>query len=383
MKNCGVILLTAGICLALTLAGSSLFTTVPYRDVALVAAALVSLAGLGLWLLTLPPNHPRRGATLRTLPLVAVLLVLLLVFGSWFPGFLRPANLVDLAQQISVNAILAFGMTLVILIGGIDLSVGALLALVGTTTVYLLTARQADTQDLLWTCSAMFAGLGVAAALGAFNGVLAATSRMPAFIITLATMLIARGAARRFNQGQPLRIPDHETFFQALGFPLFLQRDLPAILKVPVPALVMLVVFVLTAVLLHRTRFGQHIYAIGGSRQAARFTGIPVVRTEILVYVLCSVLTGIAGMIHTSQLVSAQASSGEGFELNAIAAAVVGGTSFTGGQGTMFGTLLGAIIIGILNKGLNQAGVHYSWQLVVKGVVILGAVYLDVRRRNR
>lgn len=384
MKKLGLILMTLGAVLALALGLIGICTVgVPSGDVALLSAVLVGLAGCFLWILELPPGHPRRRTALRILPLVAVMLVLLLVFGVWFPGFLRLANLVDLAQQISVNAILAFGMTLVILIGGIDLSVGALLALVGTTTVYLLTARHGDAQNLLWTLAAMFGGLGVAALFGTFNGVLAATSRMPAFIITLATMLIARGAARRFNQGQPLRIPDHEAFFQALGFPLFLRQDIPALLKVPVPALIMFVVFALTAILLHRTRFGQQVYAIGGNRQAARFTGIPVVRTEILVYVLCSLLTGIAGMIHTSQLVSAQASSGEGFELNAIAAAVVGGTSFTGGHGTMYGTLFGAIIIGILNKGLNQAGVHYSLQLIVKGVVILVAVYFDVRRRNR
>jgi ribose transport system permease protein len=143
----------------------------------------------------------------------------------------------------------------------------------------------------------------------------------------------------------------------------------------------MLTLFAVVAVLLHRTRFGQHLYAIGGNREAARFTGIPIVRNEIIVYLICSVLAGLAGMIHTSQLYSAEPASGVMFELNAIAAAVVGGTSFTGGRGTMYGTLIGAIIIGILDKGLNQAGVHFSLQYIVKGSVILTAVYLDVRRR--
>ena len=138
----------------------------------------------------------------------------------------------------------------------------------------------------------------------------------------------------------------------------------------------------LAAVLLHSTRFGQHLYAIGGNREAARFTGIPLVRTEVAVYVICSLMTAVAGLIHTSQLYSAEPSSGAMFELNAIAAVVVGGTSFTGGRGTMFGTLIGAIIIGTLDKGLNQAGVHHSLQYIVKGAVILAAVYIDVRRRR-
>jgi ribose transport system permease protein len=148
------------------------------------------------------------------------------------------------------------------------------------------------------------------------------------------------------------------------------------------PVLLMVAAFALSALLLHRTRFGQHLYAIGGNREAARFTGIPLARHEVIVYVICSVQAGVAGIIHASQLYSAEPASGQGFELNAIAAVVVGGTSFTGGIGTMRGTLLGAIIIGILDKGLNQAGIHFSLQYIVKGLVILAAVYLDVRRRR-
>jgi ribose transport system permease protein len=173
-----------------------------------------------------------------------------------------------------------------------------------------------------------------------------------------------------------MHIPDHQSLFLALG-----NGRLFGV--VPIPVIVMLAVFVFAAVLLHRTRFGQHLYAIGGNREAARFTGIPIVRNEILVYVICSFMAGLAGMIHTSQLYSADPASGRGFELDAIAAAVVGGTSFTGGRGTMYGTLIGAVIIGILNKGLNQDGVHYSWQSIIKGLVILAAVYLDVRRRRQ
>lgn len=303
------------------------------------------------------------------LPLLIAVVLLGAFFAFLVPGgrFLTMGNLLDLTQQISVNAILAFGMTLAILIGGIDLSVGAVVALAGTVAVAVL-------PQIGWLAS-MVAGIGIAAAFGLVNGICAARTRMPPFIITLATMLVARGLALRFNQGRPLPVPDSQMAFLALG-------NARAFGTLPMPAIVMLAAFVLTAVLLHRTAFGQHLYAIGGNREAARYVGIPLARREAAVYVLCSALAGLAGLIHASQLYSAEPASGQGFELNAIAAVVVGGTSFTGGVGSITGTLIGAVIIGILDKGLNQVGVHFSLQYIFKGLVILGAVYLDVRRRK-
>lgn len=308
--------------------------------------------------------------TLRRLgPLLAAIGLLVAFFAVFVPGgrFATVGNLLDLTQQISINAILAFGMTLAILIGGIDLSVGAVVALAGTVAVAVLPRAG-------WP-GASVAGLATAAVFGLVNGRCAALTRMPPFIITLATMLVARGAALRFNQGRPLPVPDSETVFLALG-------NARLFGVVPVPALIMLAAFALTALLLHRTAFGQHLYAIGGNREAARYVGIPLARRETTVYVICSLLAGLAGLIHASQLYSAEPAAGQGFELNAIAAVVVGGTSFTGGIGTMPGTLIGAVIIGILDKGLNQAGVHFSLQYIIKGLVVLGAVYLDVRRRK-
>jgi ribose transport system permease protein len=299
------------------------------------------------------------------LPLIIAIAVLLGAFRVWVPQFLTTDNLLDLAQQISVNAILAFGMTLVILIGGIDLSVGAVVALVGTVTVWLL--PQAG------VAASIAAGLGVAALCGLANGACAARTPMPPFIITLATMQIARGAALRFNEGRPIPVPRGARGFEALGNERLF--DL-----VPLPVLLMVAAFAVSWVLLHRTRFGQHLYAIGGNREAARLVGIPLAGHETAVYVLCSLFAGLSGLIHASQLYAAEPGSGEGFELNAIAAVVVGGTSFTGGIGSVPGTLLGAVIIGILDKGLNQAGVHFSLQRIVKGAVILAAVYIDVRR---
>ncbi len=306
----------------------------------------------------------------KLLPLIGAALVLIVFFHVLVPTFLRPNNLIDLAQQIAVNAILAFGMTLVIISGGIDLSVGALLALAGTAAAYVLLPS-----GIGWPMPlAVIAGVLVGALFGLANGLTAARTGIPPFVITLASMLIARGCALRFNSGLPMSIaPSHEAFL-ALGN--------GRVGGVPVPVLVMLGAFIICSILLHRTRYGQHLYAFGGNREAARFTGIPVARVETLAYVFCGSLSGVAGLIQTAQLYSAEPASGQGFELNAIAAAAVGGASFKGGRGSMLGTLLGAIIIGILDKGLNQAGVHFSIQYLVKGTVLLAAVGADLWRQK-
>lgn len=307
-------------------------------------------------------------------PLVVAIALLLALFRYFVPNLLSTANLLDLAQQISVNAILAFGMTLVILIQGIDLSVGALLALVGTLCVFVLSLPAFEGHPLLGAAAGAGCGLGAAALFGAFNGGSAAITRMPPFIITLATMQIARGFAYRFNEGRPIAIPDEQQ--------LILWAGNGRLMGLPVPVLIMLALFALMAVLLHLTTFGRQLYAQGGNPEVARLAGINTARNTLLVFMLASVLAGVAGIIHTAQLYSAEPASGAGFELNAIAAVVVGGASLSGGIGTMPGTLLGAVIIGILDKGLNQAGVHFSLQYVVKGAVILGAVYVDVIRRK-
>ena len=314
-----------------------------------------------------------RSSLRHILPLCIAMVALTALFGVCVPDgrFLTANNIVDLAQQISVNAILAFGMTLIILIGGIDLSVGALLALVGTATTYALLPQGWH----LPVPVAFMIGVAIALAFGLFHGALAARTSMPPFIITLGTMLIARGLALRFNEGKPMGIPDAETFFLGIGNGRV--GDM-----LPVPVIIMLGAWAVMAAMLHFTVFGRHLYAIGRNRLAAIYSGIREGRHEVVVYTVAAILTAIAGLIHTSQLYSAEPASGEGFELSAIAAAVVGGASLQGGRGTMTGTLLGAIIIGILDKGLNQAGVHFSFQKIIKGAIILSAVWLDVRKRK-
>lgn len=302
-------------------------------------------------------------------PLLFAIIALASLFAIWVPHghFLTVGNLIDLAQQISVNAILAFGLTLVILIGGVDLSVGAVVAFAGVVGVLLLGPGGLG--------GSLIAALGVATFLGAANGYAVASLRMPSFIVTLAMMLVARGLALGFNEGRPLPVPGDQSWFLAIG-----NARIGGWL--PFPVVVMMAIFSLMAVLLYLTRFGQHLFAIGGNREAARFTGIAITRHEITVYALCGLCAGIAGIINASQLYSGEPASGLGFELTAIAAVVVGGTSFSGGTGGLLGTLIGAIVIGILDKGLNQAGVHFSLQYIVKGLVILTAVYIDIRRKK-
>ena len=216
----------------------------------------------------------------RILPLLAAMVGLLLLFRWFVPIFLSPDNLLDLAQQIAVNAILAFGMTLVILIGGIDLSVGAVVALVGTVTTYAML----PTGWSLPIGLAMGAGLVSALCFGLFHGAVAARTPIPPFIITLGTMLVARGLALRFNDGKPMRIPLDQHFFLSLGNEYLLKN-------IPVPVLLMLGAYALTAVTLHFTVFGRHLYAIGNSRWAALYSGIRVTRCEVIVYALASTLT--------------------------------------------------------------------------------------------
>ncbi len=315
------------------------------------------------------PFLSRIPAGLRTqIPILTASAGLLVLFGIWVPNFLALENLIDIAQQNCVYAILAFGMTLVILIGGIDLSVGALVALVGTVTTFTLLRGWPGPLAIL-------AAFLVAATFGLFHGVAVSKGRMPAFIVTLASMMVARGLAFGFNGGRPMSLPDSHAAILALG-----NGRIGGFL--PIPVVIMLVLYAIMAALLHFTIFGRHLYAIGNSRAAAEFSGVRVERREIAAYLGAALLTAFAGLLHASQLYGAEPASGQGFELNAIAAAVVGGASLKGGRGTMTGTLLGAIIIGILDKGLNQAHVHFSLQYIIKGSVILASVWLDARRQD-
>lgn len=285
--------------------------------------------------------------------------------------FLTTDNGLTILRQVSINMCLSLGMTLVILSGGIDLSVGAILGFSGAVAAGLLkngiSIPAFGLHVQFTTSGAIFAGVLVGAALGWHNGVAITRFRLPPFIATLGMLSIARGLAFLWTGGFPIT---------GLGAG-FGQIGTGSWLGVPVPVWIMAVLVGVFLVVAKRTRFGRHLYAVGGNARAARLTGLNVDRIKIAVYTLAGALAGVAGLIVTSRLDSAQPNAGLSYELDAIAAVVIGGTSLSGGRGTIWGTVLGCLIIGVLNNGLFLLNVSPFWQLVIKGYVILVAVAID------
>lgn len=278
-------------------------------------------------------------------------------------NFLTSNNLSNVARQVSINAIIAVGMTCAILTGGIDLSVGAVMALSGTVAAGLMAAGMPPE-------AAVLVGLMIGALFGAGNGAFVAYAKMPPIIVTLATMGIARGLALIYTGGYPISgLPDSFSF---LG-----RGD---VFGLQTPILIMLMVYVLAYVLLNKTPIGRYIYAIGGNEEATRLSGIRVSRYKLMVYTLSGATAALAGIVLTSRLMSGQPNAGIGFELDAIAAVVLGGTAIAGGRGAIIGTLIGAMMLGVLNNGLNLMGVSPYVQNVIKGGIILLAIYIGRTR---
>jgi ribose transport system permease protein len=299
------------------------------------------------------------------------LAVMVLAMSLLSDKFLTSDNGWNILRQISVNLCLSIGLTLIILTSGIDLSVGAILALSGAVAAGLLKngmALSALSVRLQFTVSgAIVAGLLVGAAAGSFNGLMIARFRLPPFVATLGMFSIARGLTMLWTGGFP--ITGLGPAFGFLGTGVFL--------GIPMPVWITGTLVVIFVVLTRMTRFGRHIHAVGGNERAARLTGLPVGRIKLGVYTLGGLLAGAAGLIVTARLDSAQPNAGIGYELDSIAAVVIGGTSLSGGRGSVFGTVLGCLIIGVLNNGLFLLDVSPFWQQVVKGFVILAAVAID------
>ncbi|WP_027469094.1 ABC transporter permease [Deefgea rivuli] len=301
-------------------------------------------------------------ATLQKLGPFLALLVLATGLAITSPDFLTMGNLLNVFRQVSINALIAFGMTLVILLGGIDLSVGSILALSSVLTALMLSH---GIDPIVATSVGVLAGAG----MGMLNGLVISKGKVAPFIATLGMMTILRGLALVFSEGRPITGLNSD-FFAMLG-----GGYVAGI--IPVPVIIMLVMFGVFWFVLKKTVFGRHVYAVGGNEEASRLSGINTDSIKIWVYTLSGAMAATAGMILTSRLNSAQPTAGTGYELDAIAAVVLGGTSLTGGRGWIFGTLVGALLIGILNNGLNLLGVSSFYQQVIKGVVILLAVLLD------
>lgn len=294
------------------------------------------------------------------------LAALMAIVSLFSESFFTASNMWNILRQISTNALLAFGMTFVILIGGIDLSVGPLLAFSGVFAAYVM-------GNLGWPIWAAIAGsIILCSMVGMLNGVIVTKTGIAPFVVTLSVQQIFRGFAMLLANGAPIRIRDQG----------FINIGTTYIGPVAFPVIYMIIIMALCYVVLNKTQFGRHIYALGGNKTAARFAGIRTQRIEVMVYALSGFLAGIAGIVLAARMTAGVPATGDGYECDAIAAVVLDGASFTGGIGTIGGTLIGAIIIGVLNNGLNMLNVASFWQYVAKGVVILLAVMVDVLRKQ-
>ena len=304
----------------------------------------------------------------NNIPLIG-LLVLMALVSLISPSFLTLDNLLNILRQTSVNAVIAAGMTFVILTAGIDLSVGSILALAGA-----ICAAMIGLDTPLFVALAVTVVVG--ASMGAVQGSIVSFFNVQPFIATLVGMTMFRGATLVFTAGRPISTGDYdvaESFYQIGG---------GYVAGIPIPVILAFIVFVGCWYILNNTRFGRYVYAIGGNEQVAKLAGVNVKRVKIMVYALSGSLAALAGIVLTARLESAQPTAGLAYELDAIAAVVLGGTSLAGGRGRITGTLIGALIIGTLNNALNILDVSSYYQMIAKGGVILLAVMLDQRGKN-
>ena len=302
---------------------------------------------------------------------IIIALLAMFIFLTVFPTtrstFLTPKNMFNILRQNASNLFLAPGMTMVIILGGIDLSVGSVIALSGVV------AAGCVVNFGLPEAVGFIAAIAVGAAVGLFNGFIICKTDIPPFIVTLASMNITKGIALVLTGGAPIRCMTDAFKFPGAGY----------VGPVPTPVILMFIIFILAALMINKTQLGRHIYAVGGNVQAAKFSGISVQKVKFIVYAYTGVMAGIAGVVIASRLYSGQPTAGDGAEMDAIASVVVGGTSMSGGSGRIGGTLIGVLIIGVLNNGLNLMGVDSNFQYIVKGLVILLAVYVDFLRNKK
>ncbi|WP_209402743.1 ABC transporter permease [Pseudozobellia sp. WGM2] len=309
--------------------------------------------------------------TLLKFQSIIALLVMCIVLTIMSDKFLTPENGWNIMRQISVNVCISVGMTLVILTRGIDLSVGSILAFSGAVAAGLLKYGVEIPSLNIYigftVLGALLAGLSVGGGLGLFNGWMITRFKVPPFVATLAMLTIARGATMLWTGGFPITgLGEHFAFIGTGWF-----------LGIPMPVWITAVVVAIAVVVTKKTKFGRYVYAIGGNESAARLSGLNISKIKIWVYALAGILAAVGGIILTSRLDSAQPNAGFSYELDSIAAVVIGGTSLSGGRGSIMGTVQGALIIGVLNSGLVLLNVSPFWQQIIKGFVILIAVILD------
>lgn len=308
------------------------------------------------------------GGIKRNGGIIIGLLIICAILGFMTDSFLTIRNFSNVLRQISVNVILSCGMTMIIILGGIDLSVGSTIAISGCLCCGLITNSGVPSY------LAILISIAVGTLVGIFNGLVVSRTTIPPFIVTLAMMNIGRGFARIYTGATTILVDDELFMFIGSGKVLG---------GVPIHFVYMVVVIIITALLLNRTKFGRNIYAVGDNKQAATYSGIDDKKVMLIVFIIMGFLASCAGIISSARTFSAQFNVGEGAEMDAISAVVLGGTSMTGGIGHLSGTIIGCIIIGVLNNGMNILGVDSSWQYVVKGVVVLIAVFIDYFKKMK
>ena len=303
----------------------------------------------------------------ENLGIIIGLIILCTIITIVNPVFLTTPNLMNVFRQITTNLYLALAMTFIIILGGIDLSVGSVIALTGVVTTMAIAILG------LPIYAAVGLGLLSGTLIGAVSGYFAASTPIPPFIITLAMMNVVRGLAYILTDGSPVRVMDPAFNFIGSGHIGFL----------PMPVLYLIIFVIICYFIMNKTKLGRYIYAVGGNIEAARFSGINIKRVKFFAYTFSGFMAAFAGVVLASRMFSGQPTAGTGAELDAIASVVLGGTSMSGGIGKIGGTVIGALIIGVLNNGLNLMGVSSFWQIVIKGIVILVAVYADVLKRKK
>lgn len=306
------------------------------------------------------------GKIIRDFGLLFVILFICILMTILKPVFLSSGNILNVLRQISTNGILAVGMTFIILTGGIDLSVGSLVAVTSVISGSLLI----NGTDVVTAC---LAGVLAALLFGLLNGYLIAYVGFQPFIATLATSTIGRGFAMVYSNGKPYTIENAD----------FLVIGQGKVLGIPVPIILLVIVCIIGLVVLKCTTFGRYVFAIGGNKYAAKLSGVKTRQVEMFVYIISGICCGIVGLILSARISSGQPTAAEGYELDAIAATAIGGTSMSGGIGGLRGTILGFIIIGLISNSLNLMNVNSFWQQIVKGCIILLAVFLDMKTKGK
>ncbi len=304
---------------------------------------------------------------IRRLSVLLILLLICVVFALGSEEFLTPSNLLNVALQTSIIAIVAIGMTFVIFTAGIDLSVGSIMALCGALAAGFAVRQGMDTY------LGISIALGVGMLLGAVNGLMIIKGGIPPFVATLSMLAIARGLTLVYTEGRPIAGLDERFIYWGTG----------QLLGIPLPVIIMIFIAIIAHIVTRYTPFGLHVYSTGGNEETTRLAGVSPDRIKLAVYIISGFLAALGGLLLTARLWSAQPNAASGWELDAIAAPVLGGTSLFGGVGSIGGTIVGAFIIGVLGNGLNLMGVPSYYQQVIKGMVLILAVVVDLINKRR